>query len=94
MQDLFGFDITTRKRELNHIVTLNSIKHIYLPVLFKLILGAHLLNIRKFHFHNYSPMFIVTFMSRDLTCIESNDEKFPLVLADGVLQGDHLVQIF
>ena len=26
MQDLFGFDITTRKREVNHIVELNGIK--------------------------------------------------------------------
>ena len=34
MQDIFGFDITTRKREVNHIVILNSIKHMYLPVLF------------------------------------------------------------
>ena len=32
-------------------------------------------------------------MTRDLTFIESNDNKFPLVLAVGVLQGDHLVQI-
>ena len=32
MQNLFGFYITTRKSEVNHIVTLNSIKHIYLPV--------------------------------------------------------------
>ena len=52
------------------------------------------LNIRKFNFHNRSPMFIVFFMTRSLTCIESNDKKFPLVLAVGVLQGDHLVQIF
>ena len=32
MQDLFGFDITTRKMQVNHIVELNGIKHIYLPV--------------------------------------------------------------
>ena len=32
MQDILGFDITTRKREVNHIVELNGIKHIYLPV--------------------------------------------------------------
>ena len=94
MQDYFGFDITTRKEEVNHNVTLNSVKHIYLPVLFKLIFGARLINIRKFHFFNYSPMFIVIFMTRDLTCIESNDKKFYSVLAVGVLQGDHLVQIF
>ena len=37
-------------------------------------------------------MFIVFFMTRDLTCIESNDKKFLLVLAVGVLQGDHQVQ--
>ena len=47
------------------------------------------LNIRKFPFHNYSPMFIVFFMTR-VIC-KSNDKKFPLVLAFGVLQGDHLV---
>ena len=94
MQDYFGFDITTRKREVNHIATLNIIKHIYFPVLFKLILGARLINIRKIHFHNYSPMFIVFFMTRDLACIESNDKKFHSVLAVGVLQGDHLVRIF
>ena len=39
-------------------------------------------------------MFIVFFMTRDLTCIESTDKKFHLVLAVGVLQGDHLIQIF
>ena len=33
-------------------------------------------------------------MTRDLTCIESNVKKIPLVLAVGVLQGDYLVQIF
>ena len=58
MQDLFGFDITTRKREVSHIVELNRIKHIYLPV-YLTDIGARLLNIKKFHFHNYSPMFIV-----------------------------------
>ena len=39
MQDLFGFDITTRKREVNYIVELNGIKHIYLPVYLTVILG-------------------------------------------------------
>ena len=58
MQDLFGFDITTRKREVNHIIELNGIKHIYLPV-YLTDIGARLLDIKKFHFHNYSPMFIV-----------------------------------
>ena len=33
-------------------------------------------------------------MTRDLTCIESNDKKIASVLAVGVLQGDHLVQLF
>ena len=32
MQEFFGFDITTRKREVNPIVELNGIKHIYIPV--------------------------------------------------------------
>ena len=58
MQDSLGFDITTRKRKVNHIVELNGIKHIYLPV-YLFDIGGHLLNIKKLHFHNYSPMFIV-----------------------------------
>ena len=33
-------------------------------------------------------------MTRDLTYIESSDKKNPLMLAAGVLQGDHLVLIF
>ena len=60
MQDLLGFDITTSKREVNHIAQLNGIKHIYFPV-YLTDIGARLSNIKKFHFHNYSPMFIVYF---------------------------------
>ena len=39
VQDLFGFDITTRNGEANHIVELNGIKHIYLPAYLTDIVG-------------------------------------------------------
>ena len=39
-------------------------------------------------------LYDICFMTSDLTCIEASDKKFPLVCTVGVLQGDHLVQIF
>ena len=45
-------------------------------------------------FSQLLPYVYCVFMTRDLTCIESNDKKIPLLLADGVLPGDHLIQIF
>ena len=93
MQDLFGFDITTKKREVKHIVELNGIKHIYLPV-YLADIGGTSIKYKEFPFSQLFPYVYCVFMTRDLTCIESNDKKIPLVLAVGVLQGDHLVQIF
>ena len=96
MQYPFGFDITTRKREVKHIVELNGIKHIYLPVYLANIGGPSIKN-KEIPFSQLFPYVYCVFMTRDLTCIaciKSNDKKIPLVLAVGVLQGDHLVQIF
>ena len=33
-------------------------------------------------------------MTRDFTCIEAYNKKFPFVCTVGVLQGDHLVHFF
>ena len=76
MEDLFGFDITTREMEVNHILTPNSIKHIYLPVLFNLYWGPSS-KYKEIPFSQLFPYVYCVFMTGDLTCIESNDKKFP-----------------
>ena len=45
---------------------------------------------KEIPFSQLFPYVYCVFMTRDLTCIESSDKKFPLVLPVGVLQGDHL----
>ena len=93
MQDLLGLDITTRKREVKHIVELNGIKHINLPAYFADI-GGPSFKYKEIPFSQLFPYVYCVFMTRNLFFIESNDKKIPLVLAVGVLQGDYLVQIF
>ena len=76
MQDLFGFDITTRKREVNHIVELNGIKHINicskLPVYFTDI-GGPSIKYKEIPFSQLVSYVYCVFITRDLTCIELND---------------------
>ena len=74
MQDLLGFDITTWKREVKHIVELNGIKHIYLPVYLAYI-GGPSIRYKEIPFSQLFPYIYCFFMTRDLTCIESNDKK-------------------
>ena len=87
MQDLLGFDITTRKRE---------IKPIYPPppIVYLTDIRGTSIKYKEIPFSQLFPYVFLCFMIRDLTCIESNDKKIPLVLAVGVLQGNHLVQFF
>ena len=42
IKDLLDFDINTRKRDVYHIVELNDIKHIYLPVFLTDIVGPYI----------------------------------------------------
>ena len=58
MQDLFGFDIATRKREVNHIVELKSIKHIY-PSVYLTYIGGLSIKYKEIPFSQLSPIFIV-----------------------------------
>ena len=67
---------STRKREVNLTLTLNSIKHINFTSCCVL---ACLLNIMKFHFHNLYPYVNCVFMTKYLTCIEASDKMLPLV---------------
>ena len=76
MHYLLGIDITIRKREVNNIVTLNSIKYIYLPV-FLTDIGGPSSKYKEIPFSQLFPYVYCVFMTRDLTCIESNDKKFP-----------------
>ena len=69
VQDRFGFDITTRKREVNHIVELNGIKHIHLPV-YLTDIGGPSIKYEDIPLSQLFPNVHCDFMTRDLTCIE------------------------
>ena len=58
MQDRFGFNIATWKRKVNHIVELNDIKHIYLPV-YLTDIGGPSIKYKEIPFSQLFPMFIV-----------------------------------
>ena len=65
VQDLFRFDITTRKGEANHIVELNGIKHIYHPVYLTGI-GGPSIKYKDILFSQLLPYAYCVFMTRDL----------------------------
>ena len=75
-----------KKGGVNHIVTLNSIKHKFTSLSYLTDIGGPSIKYKGIPFSQlFIQCLLCFFMIRDLTCNESNDKKFPLVLAVGVL---------